>query len=37
MGEGKAVCMRNTEECPYLEAAVFDIKGYIKEIQCRAR
>ena len=36
--ENKAVCVRGAnEECPYFNSAVFDIHGYIKEIDCKAR
>ena len=35
--DNRAVCMKGTEECPYFEAATFDINGYIKEITCEAR
>ena len=33
----RAVCVKGTTECPYFEAAIFDINGYIKEITCKAR
>jgi len=33
----KVMCVLNGSECPYFNAAVFDIHGYIKEIDCKAR
>ncbi len=33
----KVMCVLNGSECPYFETAVFDIHGYIKEIQCKVR
>jgi len=35
--DNQVVCILNNEECPFFEAATFDINGYIKEIQCKVR